>query len=75
MTGDIGGSQMATAASKSIQTKRPNLSREGAELQRSVSGELNWVRESVKAGRTLAGKILGHKEASIKPKSSKKKQK
>jgi hypothetical protein len=35
--------QMAVEPAKLSQLKRPNLSREGAELQRSVRPELNWL--------------------------------
>jgi hypothetical protein len=67
---------MASMAAKLAPLNRPNLSREGAALQRSVRAELDWMRQSVSGGRmdsstfsdvgSKAGKPKGPKKSSKK---------
>lgn len=41
---------MTSAATKTIQIKRPNLTREGASLRESVASELGWLRNHAAVG-------------------------
>jgi hypothetical protein len=65
---------MTSVTAKAAGIKSPNLVREGAALQRAVSAELDWVRQSAKGkGKRVQGSELSRLGSGIsKPKGGKK---
>lgn len=55
-------------ATKSVYLKRPKLSREGIELRRSASGELQWIFRSLESSSRAADTLPSSKSASGKTK-------